>query len=82
MLKSNVYGYLKTKDLLVALFDKSFGFDMIRKPKYRGKHGKMLNCSQFEELKVAKKEIVNCDKKENQIKKQPATINETSKSQR
>ena len=53
---------------MAALFDKSFGFGMIRKPKYRGKHGKMLNCSQFEELKVAKKEIVICDKKENQIK--------------
>ena len=64
---------------MAALFDKSFGFGMIRKPKYRGKHGNMLNCSQFEELKVAKKEIVNCDKNENQIKNQPATIDETSK---
>ena len=67
---------------MMALFDNNFGFGMIRKPKYRGKHGKMLNCSQFEELKVAKEEIKNCDKKENQIKKQPATIDETSKSQR
>ena len=67
---------------MAALFDKSFGFGMIWKPKYRGKHGKMLNFSQFEVLKVANKEIVNCDKKENQIKNQPATTDETSKSQR
>ena len=55
---------------------------MIRKPKYRGKLGKMLNYSQFQELEVAKKEIVNCDKKGKPDKQQPTTVDEASKSQR
>ena len=53
-----VYGYLEVRDLLATLFEKSFGFCMILKPKYRGKLGKMLNCSQFQEIKVGTNEIV------------------------
>ena len=60
-----VYGYLEVRDLLATLFDKSFGFCMIWKPKYRGKLGKMPSCSQFQDIKVRKNEIVT--KKESQI---------------
>ena len=42
-----VYGYFKGKNLVAALFDKSFGFCMIRKLKYRGEIGMVLNCSYF-----------------------------------
>ena len=42
---------------------------------------KMLNCSQFQEIKVARKEIVNCDKNGKPDKQQCATVDETWKSQ-
>ena len=42
----------------------------------------MLNCSQFQELEVAKREVVNCNKKGKPDKQQPATVDEASKIQR
>ena len=61
----NLHVSLKAKELLAGMLNKSFGFCMIRKPKYRGKLRGMLNCIQFLEIKGAKIEIVT--NKENQI---------------
>ena len=42
----------------------------------------VLICRKTVQLEVAKKEIVNCDKKGKPDKQQPATVDEASKSQR